>query len=111
MGINYKEDKYKPMAAEDPVNSQVFVDQIFERLGIDMSDPSRQLMVQWKSIVGPSIAEHVKCEGIKDGAILVSCDHPSRASYIRINEKDIIKTVLSVFPELKVKKISARVHR
>ena len=45
----------------------------------------------------------------KDGVLYLICDHPSRASYIRMNSSEIIKKITGVFPELDLKKIVTRV--
>lgn len=105
-----KKDNYEPLANEDPVSGKVFFDQVLDRFHIDLSDPCNQVLIQWRNIVGDAIADHVKCDSIKDGIIYVSCDHPSRAAYIRLNSKEIIKKITGIFPELDLKKIITRVR-
>ena len=105
----YKKDNYKPLANEDPTSSKVFFDQVLDRFNIDLDDVSSQVILNWKTLVEPAVAEHSKCEKIKDGTMYVICDHPSRASYIRLNSKEIIKSIKGVFPEIELKKIVTRV--
>ncbi len=105
----YKKDNYKPLANEDPTPSKVFFDQVMDRFHIDLDDVCSQVVLQWKNIVEPSVAEHSKCEKIKDGTLYVSCDSQVRASYIRLNSREIIKSIKGVFPEIELKKIITRV--
>ncbi|MBQ7643600.1 MAG: DUF721 domain-containing protein [Spirochaetales bacterium] len=105
----YKKDNYKPLANEDPTSSDVFFNQVLDRFHIDLDDVSSQVVVHWKTLVEPAVADHSKCEKIKDGVLYLTCDHPSRASYIRLNSREIIKSIRSVFPEIELKKIITRV--
>ena len=105
----YKQDNYKPLANEEPISSKVFFDQVMDRFHIDLDDTSSQLILQWGNIVPKVVSEHSKCEKMKDGVLYVTCDHPSHASYIRLNSKEIIKTIKGVFPEIELKKIITRV--
>lgn len=104
-----QEDIYEILPKEDPVSSQRYLDQILERFDIDLNDPINRIILKWKTIVDPSIAAHSVCQGYKNGTLYIICDHPSRASYIRMNSKELIKTIQSVFPEVELKKIVTRV--
>ena len=104
-----KKDNYKALASEDPVSGEVFLDQVLDRFHIDLKDPVNQIMVRWKDFAGTAIAEHAVCEKYKDGVLYLVCDHPSRASYIRMNSSEIIKKITGVFPEIDLKKIVTRV--
>ena len=105
----YKQDNYKPLAKEDPAPSKVFFDQVMDRFHIDLDDTNSQLILNWKNIVEPVVAEHSKCEKIKDGILYVNCDHSSHASYIRLNAREIMKSIKSIYPEIELKKIITRV--
>ena len=105
----YKKDNYKPLASEDPTSSKVFFDQVMDRFHIDLDDVSSQVVLNWKTLVDPVVSEHSKCEKLKDGTLYVTCDHPSHASYIRLNAREIMKTIKGVFPEIELKKIITRV--
>ena len=87
----------------------MFLDQVLERFNIDLKDPVNQIMVRWKDFAGRAIAEHAVCERYKDGVLYLICDHPSRASYIRMNSSEIIKKITGVYPEIDLKKIVTRV--
>lgn len=105
----WKKDNYVPLANEEPVSGKVFLEQVLDRFHIDLSDPVNQLMAQWPNVVGKEIAEHVRFNGLRNGVLYVVCDHPSRATYVRLNSKEMIKTILGVFPEIDLKKIVTRV--
>lgn len=105
----YKQDNYEPIAQEDPVSGKVFIDQVMERYDIDLNNVSNQVILNWKTLVEPVVAEYSKCEKIKDGVMTVTCDHPSHASYIRLNAREIMKSIKGVFPEIELKKIITRV--
>ena len=111
MGANdlKKTDNYQALANEDPVSGTVFLDQVLDRFNIDLKDPVNQIMVKWKDIVGDAIAQHSRCERFSDGVLYLICDHPSRASYIRMNSSELIKRIRGVFPEVDLKKIVTRV--
>ena len=104
-----KKDNYKALASEDPVSGEVFLDQVLDRFHIDLKDPVNQIMVRWKDFAGSAISEHAVCEKYKDGVLYLVCDHPSRASYIRMNSSELIKRIKGVFPEVDLKKIVTRV--
>ena len=106
---DFKKDNYEALANEDPVSTAVFLDQIMERFNIDLKDPVNQIMVRWKDIAGEPIAQHTRCEKYADGVLYLICDHPSRASYIRMNSSELIKRIKGVFPEVDLKKIVTRV--
>ena len=111
MGANdlKKTDNYQALANEDPVSGTVFLDQVLDRFNINLKDPVNQIMVKWKDIVGDAIAQHSRCERFSDGVLYLICDHPSRASYIRMNSSELIKRIRGVFPEVDLKKIVTRV--
>ncbi len=108
-GDSKKTDNYQALANEDPVSGSVFLDQVMDRFNIDLKDPVNQMMLRWKDIVGEQIAQHTRCERFSDGVLYLICDHPSRASYIRMNRSELIKRVTGVFPEVDLKKIVTRV--
>ena len=102
-------DKYDALANEDPVSGEVFLNQVLDRFNIDLNDPVNQIIIRWKDIAGEDIAKHTRCERISDGVLYLACDHPSRASYIRLNSSEIIKRITGVFPEVDLKKIVTHV--
>ncbi len=105
-----KKDNYHRLEPEDPVSGEVFFDQVLDRFDIDLKNPSNQIIIHWKDIVDPSISEHSRPYKYKDGVLYLSCDNQSRASYIRLNSREIIKSIRSVFPEIDLKKILTRIH-
>lgn len=106
-----KKDMYKRLAPEDPVSGEVFFDQVLERHNIDLKDPENQLVIHFTSMVDPSLEGHVRCTGFKDGILYLVCDHPSRATYIRLNGSEMKKKIRGVFPEIDLKKIVTRVGK
>ena len=104
-----KRDNYNALANEDPVSGEVFLNQVLDRFNIDLKDPVTQLIVRWKDIVGTQMAEHTSCERYCDGVLHLICDHPSRATQVRMNSSEIIKIIRGVFPEIDLKKIVTRV--
>lgn len=102
-------DNYDPISPEDPIDGSFFVDKVLERFGIDPNEPSNQLAMRWRDMVGEEVSKHVFFDRIDGDVVIIACDHPSRASYIKINGNDVIKRIKSAFPELDVKKIQVRV--
>ncbi len=106
---NYKKDNYETLSPEDPADSGVYIDKIFERFGINIDSPEVQLNIRWLDIVGPELSKEIFYEKISNGTLFVLCRSSSYASFVRLNSKDIIKKVNSAFPELNIKKIILRV--
>ena len=104
-----RKDNYSRLGPEDPVSGKVFFDQVLDRFDIDLSDPSNQIMIHWKELVEPLVHEHSKPYRLKDGVLYLVCDSQSRASYIRLNSREIIKGIRSVYPEIDLKKIVTRI--
>ena len=106
-----RKDMYRRLAPEDPVSGEVFFDQVLERHNIALRNPENQLVMHFTSIVDPSLEGHVRCTGFKDGILYLVCDHPSRATYIRLNGSEMKKKIRGVFPEIDLKKIVTRVGK
>lgn len=102
-------DNYSPISPEDPLDGSFYVDQVLKRFGIDPSEPSNQLAMRWRDIVGEDVSKHVFFDRIDGDVVHIACDHPSRASYMKINGNDVIKKIKAAFPELDVKRIQVRV--
>ncbi len=109
MKNNYKKDNYKTLSPEDPADSGVYIDKIFERFGININSPEVQLNIRWSDIVGTELAKEIFYEKISNETLFIICKSSSYASFVRLNSNDIIKKVNSAFPELKIKKIFLRV--
>ena len=103
-----KKDNYQRLSPEEPVSGKIFFDQVLERHNIDLNDPANQLTMHFTDMLDPSLRDHVRCTGFRDGVLYLVCDHPSRASYIRLNSREIKKTISGVFPEIDLKKIVTR---
>ena len=111
MAERRKKDGYKPLASEDPVEGNVFMDQVLDRFNIDLDKPENQIIIHWSSLVGKETAAHARCEKIEKGVLYVSCDHPSRAAGIRLESKEILKNIKGVFPEINLSKIVTYIHK
>ena len=104
-----QEDHYKCLESEDPVSGTIFFDQVLDRFGIDLNDVNNQVLINWSTIVGEDMAKHVKCEKISKGTLYLICDHPSRASYVKLSSSELKKKINGIYPEIDIKKIIARV--
>lgn len=104
-----QKDKYTPIAPEDPVYGNIFVDQVLKRFGINPNEPATQLAMRWNDIIGNEFSKNVFFEKIDNQTVYISCDNPSLASYVKLNGNEIMKKIISVFPELDIKKIVVRV--
>ncbi|MBR2282491.1 MAG: DUF721 domain-containing protein [Spirochaetales bacterium] len=105
-----RKDSYERLEPEDPISGSVFFDQVLDRFDIDLADPANQILIHWKDIVDVSISEHSRPQKLKDGVLYIVCDHPSRASYIRLNSTEIVKSIKGVYPEVDLKKIVTRIR-
>ena len=106
-----KKDNYKPMAPEDPVSGQVFLNQVLDRFNIDLEKPENQIVINWKTLIGEELASHCRCERVEKGIMYVCCDHPSRAARIRLEAREIIKNIRGVYPEINLSKIVTYIRR
>lgn len=104
-------DNYERIAPEDPKTGEIYFNQVLERFDIDLKDPENQLIMNWRKIVGDQMAEHCRCMGVQDKNLYVVCDHPSRASFIRLNAKEMLKNINTIFPELDLRKIITRLGK
>lgn len=102
-------DSYKPLSKELPVSGEVFFNQVLERFDINLNDPANQVIMRWEKIAGQELAAHSRCDRIENNILYVSCDHPTRAAYIRLNCREILKNIKSIYPEIDLKKIVTRI--
>lgn len=101
-------DNYNSLSPEDPQSSLVYLKEVLKLHNIDITDPERQIAMQWRNIAGNSIADISVCNGVKNGTLYVQCSNASQASLVRLNKREILKKISSVFPELNVSKIDIR---
>lgn len=106
-----KRDNYKRLESEEPLKGKVYFDQVLERFHIDLKDPVNQIVIHWEALVGPDFASYAKCTGIKDKVIYVSCDHPSKAAFVRMQSREVLKKIKGVYPELGLQKLVVRVRQ
>lgn len=106
--MNAKED-YEHLSPEDPVSSTVFFKDILNRLNIDLNAPEHVLSSQWAQIAGENLANISSFCGIENGVLKVKCTNSSTASLFRMNSREIIKKINSIFPELNIIKVNVRV--
>ena len=111
MADRRKKDNYKPMAPEDPVSGNVFLDQVLDHFDINLEKPETQIVLNWKTLVGEETAAHCRCDRVEKGIIYVCCDHPSRAAGMRLKAGEIIKNIRGVYPEINLSKIVTYIHK
>ena len=109
MQNKYKRDNYESLSPEDPIESSVYLEKVFERFGIDINSPEVQLNLRWADIIGEELAKVISFEKIFNENLFIVCKSASYATYVRLNSNDIIKKIDSTFPELRVKKIIVKV--
>ncbi len=102
-------EDYEHLSPEDPVSSTVFFKDILDRLKIDLNSPEHVLSSQWSVIVGENLAEVSSFCGLKNNVINVKCTNSSTAALFRINSKEIIKKINTIFPEANVTRVHVRV--
>lgn len=102
-------DPNKPLAPEDPVSSKVFIDKILSKFKINLGSSQTQLVSQWNNILGP-MAQLCSFVSLKNGILTVSCSHPAKASAVRMNKNEIIKSINGVFPELEIRQITVKAY-
>lgn len=102
-------DYNKPLAPEDPVSSKVFIDKILSKFKIDLDSSQSQLAAQWNIVLG-SMAQLCSFVSLKNGILTVSCPHPAKASVVRMNKNEIIKSIKGVFPELEIRQLTVKTY-
>lgn len=103
-------DDREPLAPEDPVSSEVFIQKILKRFKKTLDSSENQLSANW-SVVLPSMSQLCSFVSLKDGVLTVSCNHPAKASAVRMNKGEIIKNIKGVFPDLDVKSVIVRIYK
>ncbi len=78
---------------------KILVDDMIERTG------ERPIVADWEEIVGPILYGHVFLESIKDTKIVVKAEHPSFASAVRLQERQILRRLKERFPSSNIKSI------
>lgn len=66
----------------------------------------KPVIIEWKEIVGPLLFGHVFLEKIDKKRLYIKCEHPSYASVVKMNEKQIMKKCKELFPDIEIKGIS-----
>ena len=102
-------EDYEHLSPEDPVSSKIFFNSILERLKIDLNSPEHILSNQWAVIVGDNLAKSSSFCGIENKVLKVKCTNSSTASLFRMNSREVIKKINSIFPELNIIKVNVRV--
>lgn len=109
MSVIFK-DLHNRISPQDPEGGSSYLDKFFEYHHIDFSVPEKQIILRWKDLAGPDMAEYSKCNGVSNGTLFVVCKNQAQASLVRLNKRELMKNVCAAFPELNINKISVRVE-
>lgn len=101
-------DNYERLSPEEPVKGTDYFNEVLKFHKIDLSDPEKQIILQWKNIAGPSIASITKCKGLNNGVLEITCLHSAQAGLVRLHSCEIIKNIKTVFPQIRLDKINIR---
>jgi len=104
-----KKDPYKRFEPKNPVSSVFFLENTCKKLKINLKSPYAGLILDWETIVGKTLAAHTKVASLDKGILLLKCDHSSWAATFRFQEKDFIKMINRIYPELRIRKISLKI--
>ena len=91
------EDRGRPDArgrsGAGPVHVSEALGAVSKRLGGPRPDVLTALFGRWASIVGETMAAHVRPTRLHDGALVVACDHPAWATQVRTLAAEILARV------------------
>lgn len=103
-------DFFNKLEPEDAVSSREYFKAIFKRYHLDFSKPENCVAAKWKEIAGETASSMSVCTGISKGTVFLECSHPAQMELLRLSSREICKRINSVYPELKVSKLSISVH-
>lgn len=107
--MNDKRDPYDKYQPRNPISSVYFLEKTLKKLHINLKSAYARLILDWETIVGKEMAEHTQVCSLKKGILLLNCDHSSWATAFRFQEKHYIKLINSIYPNLKIRKISMKI--
>lgn len=96
---------YNRLSPPDAQPSSVFMEGVLKRLHIDMESPMQLVQYNWEKIIGENFSRTVSLKSIENGVMTVKCQNSSVAGLLRLNSREIIKRVTSLFPDIDLKKI------
>lgn len=90
---------------EGLVDSKRMLSLVLDRLHIDKDDPSLEVTMHWKDIVGAKYAEHVKILDIRKDVLMLQSDHPSWSQLVSMDKQRILRVLNRDYPSLGIKRI------
>ena len=78
---------------------------LFDDVHARKAEPSSSLFDGWRRIAGEDISAHSRIVDIRDGTVLIECDHPGWLQMIRLREKALVETMRKRYPSLSIKHI------
>ncbi len=99
-------------STDGPVRLQDALGTVASELGAGRAEVVRSVFSEWESLVGATVAAHVRPVRIDGDTLLVSADHPAWATQMRHLATDVLARVASVCGAAQApQKLEVRVRR
>lgn len=70
----------------------------FERMMVDLNGGEEPVILHWDEIIGHDMSEHIILESADEREVVVRCAHPAFASWLRLNEREVLSRLRRLFP-------------
>ena len=84
-GTGRKEGSFEPVGS--------VLDGLLKRLRLDARFAAADATGRWEGAVGPAIAGRTRCEGVRDGVLLVSVRGAAWMAELAVRKHDILKRI------------------
>lgn len=98
-------DNYNRLSPEEPVSSSLYLNEIVKHFNIDFNNPVHLIENSWVEIAGENFSKSVHFNFISDNTLYVKCKNSSVSHLFRLQGKEILKKINSLFPELHLNKV------
>ena len=71
-------------------------------------NPYSPLFLDWKAIVGETLADHCRIADVRDGILLLEVDHPGWVQMIQLKKPSLLASARNAAPRARIEDIKVR---
>jgi hypothetical protein len=79
------------------------IKQFFDREIVAEGEEWIDFISSWEKIVGTDLAAHLSVKDIKNGVLLLNCDHPGWAQVFYTKKTALLRKIKKQFPRMEIK--------
>lgn len=95
-------------SGRDPQSVGVVLNDMTHDLGWTSFLLESDVLSAWPEIAGPDVAARTSAEGVKDGALVVSCESTAWATQLRLLSPEIVTRLTEAFPDANITALVVR---